>query len=327
MLIAICIVLGLALFFVIIGSSVANARSKDEQSAADERNAQLEQKLRDYQSRLNDYQSRLYRYQNDGDGKDRNYYRYKYLELEAANGELETLTKQVEQNKSLTKQLNDHLLVVRADLGEVETKRNDLASEIDELRRQKGQLEQEKSNLAATICELMKVLDEDKKTHQQALKVELGEDKGNRIRLEIPPRYQNLYELIRKLKTSYPEIAAELAAGIEWKRIWLPLLQDAAKLYDLGGACGIYKLTLKSDESKVYIGQAVDIKARWYQHAKKMIGAETAGNEKLYEMVDSPDEVFWEVVERDVPQASLNEKEHYWIDYYKSNVIGLNIKG
>lgn len=58
-----------------------------------------------------------------------------------------------------------------------------------------------------------------------------------------------------------------------------------------------------------------------------MIGAETTGNEKLYEMVNAPDEVFWEVVERDVPQTSLNEKEHYWIDYYKSNVVGLNIKG
>lgn len=184
------------------------------------------------------------------------------MELKAANGELDSLVKQVEQNKSLAKQLNDHLLVVRANLGEVETKRNDLASAIDELRRQKGQLEQENDNLAAAIRELTKALDEDKKTHQQVLKVKLGEDKGNRIRIEIPPRYQNLYDLIRKLKVSYPEIAAELAAGIEWKRIWLPLLQDAAKVYDLGGACGIYKLTLKSDESKVYIGQAVDIKAR-----------------------------------------------------------------
>lgn len=317
MLIAICIILGLALVSVIIGCSVVNANLKEEihqhDSAAAERETELKQKLSDYQS--------------DGDGKDRNYYRGKYLELKAANGELETLTKQMEQNKSLAKSLNDHLLTVRSDLSEVETKRNDLASEIDELRRQKGQLEQEKTNLAAAICELTKALNEDKKTHQQALKVELGEDKRSRIEMRIPPRYQNLYELIRKLKASYPEIAAELAAGIEWKRIWLPLLQDAAKLYDLGGACGIYKLTLKSDESKVYIGQAVDIKARWYQHAKKMIGAETAGNEKLYEVVGSPDEVFWEVVERDVPQASLNEKEHYWIEYYKSNVVGLNIKG
>ena len=258
MLIAICIILGLALVAVIIGSRVVNTRLREENSSV----AELKQKLGEYQSKLEEYQGKLSEYQSDGDGKDRNYYRSKYLELKAANGELDSLVKQVEQNKSFAKQLNDHLLVVRANLGEVETKRNDLASAIDELRRQKGQLEQENGNLAAAIRELTKALDEDKKTHQQALKVELGEDKNSRIRIEIPPRYQNLYDLIRKLKASYPEIAAELAAGIEWKRIWLPLLQDAAKVYDLGGACGIYKLTLKSDESKVYIGQAVDIKAR-----------------------------------------------------------------
>lgn len=201
-----------------------------------------------------------------------------------------------------------------------------LSAACDELRVQKEQLEQEKVNLGVSIDELDKKLEEGKKTHQQMVDVENGKDKDCRIKIDVPPRYQILYELILKLKTSYPEIAAELAAGIEWKRIWLPKLQDVVKLYDLSGACGIYKLTLKSDESKVYIGQAVDIKARWYQHAKKMIGAEVSGNEKLYEMVKSPEDVFWEVVERDVPQESLNEKEHYWIDFYKSNVVGMNIK-
>ena len=318
MLIAICIILAIVLVSVIIGSGLVTARLKEEtrqeQNAAAEREAELKQKLRDYQS--------------DGDGKDRNYYRGKYIELKAANGELGSLVKQVEDDKMVVKQLNDHLLSVKSNLNEVETRRKALASEIDELRAQKGQLEQENANISAAISELTRALNEDKKTHQQALKVKLGEDKDTRIKMDIPPRYQNLYDLIKKLKTLYPEIAAELAAGIEWKRIWLPVFQDAAKLYDLGGAGGgIYKLTLKSDENKVYIGQAVDIKARWYQHAKKMIGAETAGNEKLYELVNSPDEVFWEVIERDVPQASLNEKEHYWIDYYKSNVMGLNIKG
>ena len=316
MLIAICIILGLALVSVIIGCCVVSTRLKKEvgqhASAAAEREAELRQKLKDYQS--------------DGDGKDRNYYRGKYLELKAANGELETLSKQVEQNKVVVRQLTEHLLNVRTSLDELQAKRNDLTSELDELRRQKGQLEQEKTNLSAAICELTKALNEGKKTHQQMVDVENGKDKDCRIKIDVPPRYQILYELILKLKTSYPEIAAELAAGIEWKRIWLPKLQDVVKLYDLSGACGIYKLTLKSDESKVYIGQAVDIKARWYQHAKKMIGAEVSGNEKLYEMVKSPDEVFWEVVERDVPQESLNEKEHYWIDFYKSNVVGMNIK-
>lgn len=45
---------------------------------------------------------------------------------------------------------------------------------------------------------------------------------------------------------------------------------------------GIYKLTSVKDPSRCYIGQAQDIKERWYQHAKKMIGADSSGNEELY---------------------------------------------
>ena len=46
---------------------------------------------------------------------------------------------------------------------------------------------------------------------------------------------------------------------------------------------GIYRLVSRADSRVCYIGQAVNIKERWYQHVKKMIGVTGRGNEKLYE--------------------------------------------
>lgn len=51
--------------------------------------------------------------------------------------------------------------------------------------------------------------------------------------------------------------------------------------HDLGRS-GIYRLVLKNDENVCYVGQAINIKDRWYQHIKKMIGVDVKGNEKLY---------------------------------------------
>lgn len=66
-------------------------------------------------------------------------------------------------------------------------------------------------------------------------------------------------------------------------------IQDLAKLEGLDGCSGIYRLTEK-ESGRIYIGQAVDIKSRWYMHIKKMVGAEAKGSEKIY--AARPDD-FW----------------------------------
>lgn len=75
----------------------------------------------------------------------------------------------------------------------------------------------------------------------------------------------------------------------------MPQLQALGSIIDTRG---IYRLVLKDglaaplhvlrdgqeEELPVcYVGQAVSIKDRWYQHVKKMIGVMPTGNEKVYE--------------------------------------------
>ena len=61
----------------------------------------------------------------------------------------------------------------------------------------------------------------------------------------------------------------------------MPKLQDAGKNEGVAGP-GIYRLVLKENEDVSYVGMATNIKDRWYQHAKKMLGIDAKGNEKLY---------------------------------------------
>lgn len=68
------------------------------------------------------------------------------------------------------------------------------------------------------------------------------------------------------------------------------------------------------EDGASYIGQAVDIKERWYQHAKKIVGVDDKGGEWVYKGVSRVDEFRWEVLEVVEDKRLLGEKERFWID-------------
>lgn len=70
----------------------------------------------------------------------------------------------------------------------------------------------------------------------------------------------------------------QLGSAIENKGIYRLILRD-----DLAPTIHIERDGQKQEMPVCYVGQAVSIKDRWYQHVKKMIGAMPAGNEKVYE--------------------------------------------
>ena len=139
----------------------------------------------------------------------------------------------------------------------------------------------------------------------------------------LTEKQRKLVELLHQLIDLYPELTADFAA-IEWKKIWMPQIQDLGSSVD--GVKGIYRLVLKGDKEKIigynhdnqpimssYVGQAINIKDRWYQHVKKMIGVMPTGNEKLYGY--RPEDFYWCIVEKG-NGVDLNESEKYWIDFY-----------
>lgn len=82
---------------------------------------------------------------------------------------------------------------------------------------------------------------------------------------------------------------------------------------------GIYKIT--SPSNKIYIGQSIDIKTRWYKHRVSKSKTFLYNSFKKY---GAGNHVFEVIEECDI--NLLNERERYWQDYYDVLNNGLNLK-
>lgn len=87
---------------------------------------------------------------------------------------------------------------------------------------------------------------------------------------------------------------------------------------------GIYRITSLS-LGQSYIGQSVDLRERIRQHIKAALTYGKVTN-KLYQTMQKfgPEDFTFEVLEK-VPKDKLNEREVYWIDFYKTKELGLNV--
>lgn len=87
--------------------------------------------------------------------------------------------------------------------------------------------------------------------------------------------------------------------------------------------CGIYKIT-NLTTNQAYIGQSVDIRERFRQHIKTALSYSKATNILYVTMQKVGIENFTFEVLEEVPRDKLNEREIYWINFYKTKEYGLN---
>lgn len=178
------------------------------------------------------------------------------------------------------------------------------------------------TQIAATNHQLVGL----QEAHAAAVKVAMQENEdANNMGWELPiaAKERKLISVIDELSDLYPELTSDFA-NIEWKRIWLPKIQDLVNREGLDGKTGIYRIIVKDKENCSYVGQAVNIKERWYQHIKKMVGVDSKGNEKLYEY--TPDQLKWQVLEEVSERKDLDDRERYWIEFFGCKEFGLNKK-
>lgn len=87
---------------------------------------------------------------------------------------------------------------------------------------------------------------------------------------------------------------------------------------------GIYKITNLETE-QCYIGQSVDIAARFKQHIKCGLGIDAPATNKLYKAMQETGvwNFSFEILEK-CDRTALNEKEKFWIQMYQTNSFGYN---
>lgn len=103
-----------------------------------------------------------------------------------------------------------------------------------------------------------------------------------------------------------------------------PLKTLSANILGTRDVTGIYKIT-NILTNECYIGQAVNIRERWAEHAKCGLGIDTPAGNKLYAAMKEYGlwSFSWELLE-ECPRAQLNEKEAFYISMYQADIYGLN---
>lgn len=232
---------------------------------------------------------------------------------------------------ALIKDLDGRVLELRNEQGKLKVTIDQLKIKHDELMKGIEVDEGKRVALQDSIKDLEEWVSGHEKLREAIRAAEERSSRGWWI--DAPQEDLEMCQLIEQISQEYPIIREDLL-GIAWKRVWLPAMQDIGK--EVSGKGGIYRLVMVDIEGNpmvnewgveiCYVGQAVDFKERWYQHAKKMVGMVSKGREKLYKMITSPNEVRWEIVEeldRSESAAVFNERERFWIDFYGAE---LNIK-
>lgn len=135
-------------------------------------------------------------------------------------------------------------------------------------------------------------------------------------------------EEIKLLRSIEPRLRdKETLNKVIWKSYYeKPTTDLIGRVIGSGTHTGIYKITNLNNQM-CYVGQAADLAARWKQHIKRGIGAETPTRNKLYPaMLTLGVENFsFEVVE-ECSREELDAREDYWQDYFKAKEFGYSIK-
>lgn len=98
------------------------------------------------------------------------------------------------------------------------------------------------------------------------------------------------------------------------------------RVFGIDKKCGIYKITNKQT-GQIYIGQSVNIQDRIKQHIKCGLGIDAPATNKLYNKMQDSNLQYWtfELLE-ECSKEKLNEKERFWIDFYGTDKLGLNVQ-
>lgn len=87
---------------------------------------------------------------------------------------------------------------------------------------------------------------------------------------------------------------------------------------------GIYKIENAKD-GRVYIGQSVNVKNRWRDHVKSAIGISSIAEQAVHVAMreEGLENFSFDLID-DCEREMLNEREKYWIEFYKSGEWGYN---
>jgi murein L,D-transpeptidase YcbB/YkuD len=235
----------------------------------------------------------------------------------------ETQRQAAEEQARLAQELTKKHLELEAERKRMEFE-TQLHAELQELeaRHPKTVLETELSTINARIEEARQTLLVQQEQMRNAAE---AEDFIDFHSISLTPQDLRDIELIREFS---PQLTRQEAFfKLIWTEFYQKPIQILCKSLGAEKVRGIYKIT-NAKSQRMYIGQAVDIAARWKDHCKTGLGIGSTSymTNKFYKALhDEGIENFtFEILE--MGDISLSERERYWIDFYNATSYGYNSK-
>lgn len=190
-----------------------------------------------------------------------------------------------------------------------------------------AQYEKDSAKIEEKINNLKAELDSWKETRRVAIEAAQREKNIQENKdfycIQLPIEQQGDINILRNIAAKISKPRAIYM--VIWTAYYSPIAKKKIpKILGKETTCGIYKIT-NQETGECYIGQAIDMKRRWTDHMKAMLGIDAPAGNKLYAAAKEYglDVFSFELLE-ECTQKELNEKEKYYISLYSSDTLGYN---
>lgn len=199
---------------------------------------------------------------------------------------------------------------------------NELSQYVYTCEKKKDQIVTEISDVEEKLKDLKKKQDT---INQAILRKREAEEQVNYYKVVIPNEDQKDIQTLLEIETRIrnKEAIRKLIWDLYIKR---PVAEMEKRVLQNKDVCGIYKIT-NIQTQEAYIGKSTNIKTRWINHLKTVIGLSGAARSTLHNRMEK--DGLWnytfEVLE-EVNKDHLSTREAYWINFYDTKNYGLNMK-
>lgn len=228
-----------------------------------------------------------------------------------------------QKEDKLANELQDSLKMYDELCEEQEKRLQEVSSDfMEEWRKSSSELTKERQELEEQINSYKSIADA---AVEAAKRAQLDADAKNFYRIILPQDAKHDIALLRQIE---PTLAhPEAINKVIWKLYYEnPVSDMIGRVVGKEQKTGIYKIT-NTENGMAYVGQAVSIADRWRQHIKRGIGADTPTQNKFYPAMKQfgPESFTFEILE-ECSRDELNERERFFIDFFKTKEYGFNVK-
>ena len=159
--------------------------------------------------------------------------------------------------------------------------------------------------------------------NEEILRQRRLEEEQDFFRIQLDPNDKDDVEILRNIapRLRHPEAINKVIWSGYYQK---PLAELRKRLLPKGDKSGIYKIT-RMKTKEIYIGQTTSFDRRFQDHVKSALGVGTLANSQFHRVMakDGPENFFFEILE-EVEKDKLREREAYYIQWFKSDKLGLN---